>query len=599
MYLDFSVGDMYSTIIPQLCHEENFKEALQWHKRLMSRNDIPPDAKLAEPLFHYLASYGTTYQLLRMSDSMVEAGVPVTKSTNRSVGSNQAISREFLNRALGESHKIAPKIFTDEFCARFIATPAIPIEVLINGLHMFGMEAIGPVSLRELALRGLNSQERSSSRLLSQRLDQLREAGISIGDSTFCTVVSNLAVQGDDVLLEEVAKCDMHPDAFENQDLQESLLAMYHARGDYQQANRTLAILTAKCKPEDLQSARLNLLIQGAVRRHDIKDICQQLDVMQEKMLPVNAKSTDALWKGLLSPRNPSKVPESVTELPMVIAILQRILRTGGSVEINQWKELMRRLGMTGHLPEFQRLLLWLVEWYSNPVFRASQSSFFNQKSEQIPKKVHVANAKHPVRKLLPVAAFQAIVAWGFQHTGDFGNTLGGIRNPGLTWRWGIELLRDLEQRNVFILNRTVARACQLRLTALFEGRSRRSINQRSCPSEVDQIEYMALEIERIWGSEVFKTTHKFPPGDMRRLALLKRQVLHNSIEINPMELPFPQPGGSDLAETLGKPNHMERHREAWADDQEGKIGNISRHLKTSFSRSPAVPVLITSDQEV
>lgn len=554
MYMDFSVGDMYSTIIPQLCYEENFKKAIKWHNLLMSMNDIPPDSKLPKPLFHYLASYGTTYQLLRMRKFMVKAGVPVTKSTNPSLGSNQAISREFLNRELRKTYKIAPKPFTDEFCGRLIATPAIPIEVLINGLRMFGVDAIGPISLRELALREHTSRKHSSSILLSQRLDQLREAGISIGDSTFCTVVSNLAVQGDDLLLEEVAKCNMHPDAFEDQDLQESLLATYHAQSDHRQANRTLAILTAKCKPEDLQSTRLNLLIQSAARRHDIKNIYQLLDIMQEKMVPVNTKSRSALWEGLLSPSSPSTVPATVAELPMVIAIFQRILRTGGYVNISQWSELLRRLGMAGRLVALERLVLWLADWYSNPLFRASQSSFFNQKSEQIPEDVYFANIKHPLRALLPEAALQAMVAWGFQHTGDFGNTLGRNRNRGLTWRWGIELLRELKQRNVFILDGTFARVCTLRLTALFgKGVSRRPINHRSCPSDMDQIEYMALEMERIWGSEVFNAYYKFPQGDPGRLALLRKQVLGIPIEIDPIELLRPPPERSDLAKKRKK----------------------------------------------
>ncbi len=564
MYMDFSIRDMYPTIIPKLCNEGNFKRGIEWHNMLMKMGDIPPDAKVAEPLFHHLALYGKTYQLVFMSKSMTEAGVPVPTSNSKISEGNKIITRELLNRELGDTHKIAPKKLTDEFCGRLFATTAIPVEVSINGLRMLGVDAVGPISVRELAWRELVSRKRSSSEAITRRLDDLKKAGIAVGDSTFCMLVSNLAMQGDERLLEEVVKCDMHPDVFEDRDLQESLLAMYFANGDHLKADRTLAILTAKCKPGNLENTRWNLILRAAVKRGAGKDIFKILDSMQEKMVPVSTKSSMALRRGLLSPREVSKPPTTVAELPSVIAIFQRILQTGGYVHIFQWRELLRRLGMAGLLRDLQKLSIWLAEWYSNPLFRASQSSFFNQKGEQVPNDLPIRHPRHPLRILFPPVVQQAIVTWGFQHTGDFRNPHIRFRNKGLTWRWGIQLLRELKCRNVPIARSTVARACRLRLIALFaKGKSQRLINRRARACTIHQIGYMAPEIERAWGADLFYPFHKFLRGDPRRLEMLQQEILGEKVRFNPTKMYLRRSSGSGPVNTPGPSSNLERRWEA------------------------------------
>lgn len=515
IYLDFQVRDLYSTIIPELFRAGKYHRAIQWHNLMMKENDLPPSFHITMPLFRHLARYGKTDQLLSISKHMTEAGVPALPSTEQPLESTKPLSRESLNRRLGDTFNIAPKIFTDKFCGRLVATEAIPVEALMKGFPILGVDVIGPLSLREFALRVLKSHKQSFSKSISQLLDALRDAGVSLDDSVFCLVVRNLAIQGDDLLLEEVITCDMHPDAFEDQDLQESLLAMYHTQGDDRKASRSLAILVARCEGKNLQGIRLNLLLRSAIKQQGINNVHRLLDMMQEKLVPVSAKSSHALRKGLLSPREVSKRPSSMAELPSLIAIYQQILRNDGHVDILEWREILRRLGMAGSLHELEKIALWLAEWYSNPSFRASELTMFDRKGkgEQIPKDLHTLhpwNPAHPLRILFPATAQQAIVAWGFLHTGDFGLPPIGVSTKGLTWRWGITLLRELKQRNVFITRGTVSRACRLRLIALCEvgDPSRKALfNTRRRPSRTlpaDEIGEMILEIEKIWGSPIF-----------------------------------------------------------------------------------------------
>lgn len=580
MYLDFPIRDLYSTVIPQLCKEGNYKRALQWHNMMVMRKDIPPDATISEPLFRHLKRCRKTDELNLMNKSVAKGDMPFMTSSSQSPASKPVSISEHFNRQLGVVHGIAPKILSDEFCARLFATPAFPINTLVKAIHMLGVDTLGPTSLRELLIREFASRKHSSnSRPISQCLDQLREAGISIDDSTFCTVVRNLAVQGEEELLEEVVNCDMHPDAFEDRRLQETLLAEYYLRGDYQQVRRTLAILAAKCNSQNLQRTLMNLILRSAARRTDLTEIYQYLELMQEKMVPVSAQSVRALRNQMLSPRAFAKPPASVAELPSVIAIYQGILRAGGNVPIIEWREILRRLGMKGLLTDLERLSHWLTEWYSNPSFRASESSSFTKHSGPTFEELPIEHLGHPLRTVFPKNAHQAFVAWGFQRSGELHDNSKTIKDPDFTWRWGLELLRDLKQRGAPIMREALARACRLRFTALIgDGRSERSINKPAREFSVDEIMDMALEIEKLWGSPIFMNyPNKFPPGDSRRLLLLKQQIIHTKLGLGWARLPFSHPSEGKPIERPSPDSCPDRQRETLGDDQKGRVDDPKR----------------------
>lgn len=552
MYLYFSFLDLYSTVIPQLCNDGNYKRALQWHHMMITRNDIPSNTEIAKPLSHHLAIHGTPEELISMTASMAGAGVPVMASPAsiyQSLPVRKATISELFNRQLGAVHHIAPKILSDEFCARLFATPAFSVDTLIKAIHMLGVDTLGPISLRELVSRDLESRKYSSSRPISQCLDKLRETGISLDDSVFCTVVGNLAVQGDERLLEEVINCDMHPDAFEDEDLQKSLLVRYYQHDDDQQISRTLAILTAKCKPENIQGALMNLVLQTALKQNQIQKTYQQLDMMQERNVPLSATSVRALRRRLLSPRKVSKPPATKAELPRIVAIYQGVLRTGGHVQPNLWTEILLRLGMTGSFNDLEKLSLWLAEWYSNPSFRASESSLSKQNSEQVPENLPTGNPRHPLRIIFPDVTQQAIIAWGFQRSGELYDIQEAKRNPDFSWRWGVNLLRKLKQRNVCVLRNTVSRACRLRFTALIgHGISRRLINRRARPISIDQVMDIAQDIEKSYGSVIFvPNSHEPPSGDARRLEMLKQDILSAKIRTDPIQGRTLRPYGRKL----------------------------------------------------
>ena len=499
MYIDLKTRDMYSTIIPRLCLAEEYSQAIKWHYLLLRLGDIPTNAVIAEPLLDYLTLYGTAQQLSEVNKSLVEAGVSFTSSGPATHIS--PLSRENMNRLLGEEHSITPKELSDSFCARIFATKMFSTGTVIQTLNAFGVRTLGPLALKELAAR-----ENSSPEIVRQYIFRLNDAEISIGDSVFSVLTQKLAMNNDP-LLQDAVEHDMHPDAYEDYTLQESLLASYKRSDNRRKEELTLAILTAKTSPEDMQKARWNLLLRCAITNKDIKHAYQILELMQEQLLPVDARSSHYARTQLLSPRRRSKKPSHIDDLPIVIAIFQHILRTGGDLPALEWREIIRRLGMTGQLPAVESLALWLADWYLKPSFRRLQSSVFSlsRSRNQIPQSLSPRHEKHPLRLIFPIAAQHAIVAWGFQHCDNTASHTTSSNGSSLTWRWGVTLLAKLKERGVPVQRTDVARACRLRLVALFGlGRSSRRVNRRAQGRNFQQVEEMAAEMESLWGEELF-----------------------------------------------------------------------------------------------
>lgn len=509
IYKDLPNRDMYATIIPHLCNKEQYRTAVKWHNFLMKINDIPSSSISAEPLLHYLAIHGRNHQFMEIVNGMVHAGVSFEGSDDKIFKHKALISREIVNRELGNNCSIAPMVVSDGFCARLFATTTFSIDTIINCLRVLGIKTIGPLSLRELAWR-----EGSSPVLCCQRIDQLKGAGINLGDSTFSTLVVSLASKNEGQLLQEVINCDMHPDAFEDKKLQRTLLDSYHQSGDILRVDRSLAILTVKLPPR----IHWNVLLRSSLKRQDTAKTYQILDTMQEHQIPISAKSSTYVRIYMLSTRQVSQPPIRIDDVQKVIAIFQRILRAKGEVSPFEWKEILRRLGMMGRLIELENVSIWLADWYANPKAPASQLSRFHQKSHRTPGPCSLQHSQHPLRAIFSAPLQKAIIAWGFQHTSHIVKGAPDFGDNGLTWRWGLELLRKLARRNVPIQRDTVLSGCRLRLIALFgNGRSRRVINQRAQAMNKQSIEHFGREIESICGRDIFCIDPSLPRGHPKR----------------------------------------------------------------------------------
>lgn len=539
IYKELKIPHMYDTIVPELCVRGNYALALKWHYFLLRNRDLPSNPSVSEPLLHHIAIYGRHEHLVEISKGMVDAGVSFAGHNRITYHRSPIISREVMNRQLGETHGVTPKVFSDEFCARLFATKMFTVDIVINGLRVLGIENIGPLSLREIGLR-----EKSNSLAICTRIDQLISAGISIGNSTFSTLVRRLALEDKRDLLNEVLICDLHPDTFEDRNLQESLFVSYRQGGDKRQMDRTLAILTVHSAYTSLAVDHWNLLLRVYLTRRDLKGIKQTLETMREMCLMVSPRSSNYVRTCMLSRRHVGKQPYRSDELPLVINIWREVLRLGGLVPSIAWREILKRLGMSGQLGDLEALSLWLADWYSESAARASQVSLTSPTigdrtwpTSKIPVSLSPQNTLHPLRVIFDKKMQEAIITWGFQNRAirAIPKKLSSSDSMDrLSWTWGLRLLQKLRQRNVMIARPTIARVCRHRLVSMFgSGLSNRKRNRRARKLNTSHLRQYLEQIHELWGADLLDKVHRLPVYSPHRLPHLERRTTAESLTLS------------------------------------------------------------------
>ena len=534
IYKESPARNLYSTIIPTLCKGRSYDEALKWHLVLTQENDWPPTSSAAEPLLHYLAYTQDVQKVEEITSAMVAAGVSFAPNTPYLTRQNVVLSREAMNRTLGVSHNIAPKKFSDLFCARLFATSMFSVSGVINGLSMLGLDTIGPLSLREIANREI-SREQSLPAALNAHIIQLQQAGISIGHSVFSRLIHKLAREDDSEVLFDVITCDLHPDAFENTKLQEQLLGRYLHKHDVRQTDRTLAVLTLDCNSSNARIVRWNLILRTHLKQKKWPKVFQGLEAMRENRVPVTAKSSTLMTYCLLSRRNVMKGPSTTADIPRIIRLLCQILSLGGHVEPRIWSELFRRLGMAGHIYQLEKLALWLVSWYSSSAKHASQKIFKadNGTGSLTPTETYQPESSEKIiRTIFSPAAQYAFIAWGFKHL--IGNRVRRerkerlLRRSPLTWtdwKWGLKLVLKLKARGVPVRNKTITRVIEHRLIVLFgPGQSTRKINRMTRERNIYRADYYLDEVKRLCGDTVVRSLQLSPDSRVREAIKLEEQ---------------------------------------------------------------------------
>lgn len=223
---------IYGRVISQLLNLGRVEDAFSLHSFLVERHDHPQTYEEILPLlecakelsprkFYELQAYSKD----RFPDRMTSA-------------EGSAPAEEDDKREPSGIAWLQEKPFKDELGARLFATKALAFETTVAGLRMFGVQAIGPQSLREMAVRAQGSQD------IIARLRELHRAGISIGDSVFARLIRKLASENRNILLSDLLHSDQHPDVLEDAVMQESLLISYYIARDWRPYNMTLAILT-------------------------------------------------------------------------------------------------------------------------------------------------------------------------------------------------------------------------------------------------------------------------------------------------------------------------------------------------------------------
>lgn len=538
IYIELDVRTLYANIVARLCESGRYETAHKWHYLLMRMKDMPSSSSVVEPLMQHLASYGKSDQLRDLTRSLVDGGIPFTVSTSKAFRDNEVISREIMNRMLGKAHSIAPKTFSDELCARLFATRAFSVDSVLGGLRMLGLEAIGPLCIREIALRDATPQA------VATRMDQLKEYGISLGTSTFSKLVRKFALENKVDLLSDLLSSDQHPGALEDLNLQESLLASYHEARDWRQFDRTIATLTAY-SDGDASVATWNLILRSYLTQRNLKAASQTLEDMRLERVPVSPRSCRCMGVNILRFRRVGRSPVSLAarsdDLGHLISLWQGILRCGGYLSPMAWKEVFRRLGQANRLDELEKLALWLTAWYSPKGSEAGRSLLSPyvaytgiKRVGLVPRELPTSHPRHPYRIIFSTIQQEAIIAWGLKNIGTKSSAT-QLCSPALamtskhedrTWTWGLKLLLKLKRQGVVVHIDTVRRVFTHRLTILYgPGQSAVLANRVARANNPYSLGAVLSEARAIWGPSV---SHLAPgsllPSPRTRRRLLTRK---------------------------------------------------------------------------
>ena len=343
----------YSDIVNRLCAAGLYKDALAWHHVLLQHGCGPQNAQTVEPLRSHLVE---TEQFSDLEELDRTLDVAITQQYVR-----------HLEATFPQGKKHSGE-FNDSVLARFLATAFFSVDTTIKGLQMFGVSAIGPLSLRQLVMRAVNGGECDTQQLRAF-FDQLDRASIKITDSVFTRLVRKLVHTDWGRLLYEIASCDMHCDVFEDSELQESLLNHHVAVGDQAAAERTMTILLTDSPKAQEESRRLNIQLKSALARNDKAATEQVLSQFLTAYSSLDHDCLDLTYHKILYERFlDSSEPSKMTEF--LLGIWIRLTELGYRIPIAYWNVPLRALLAHGAFIRYEYIALRLTRWHTRQVLR-------------------------------------------------------------------------------------------------------------------------------------------------------------------------------------------------------------------------------------
>ncbi|KAI5779776.1 hypothetical protein EDC01DRAFT_669756 [Geopyxis carbonaria] len=184
--------------------------------------------------------------------------------------------------------------------------------------------------------------------------------------------------------------------------------------------------------------------------------------------LPIDTSSLLLLSSTLLHPRRKGHKPTtqphiypSGDDIDIVALLNLRLHAEGYTIPDAIWTELITRLGQNQRLDDLNRLCLRLAVIYASPRPRTQQA---------------------PLRHIFSATTLRSIVEWGL------------IAGNGA---WGVDLLRRLSERGVWVDHRSIKRAVRVRMRGVPE----------------DEVRRMRAEVEAAWGAPLWSDGEAVDPG--------------------------------------------------------------------------------------
>ncbi|KAH6655248.1 hypothetical protein BKA67DRAFT_559997 [Truncatella angustata] len=513
LYIASPERRLYDAIVPQLYDRGQSRLARLWRKICIMRDDVPRLYAPSRQFLRYLAGYWAKEDLHpREAAALTDNNQSSTNEEDQQI----EVTREFMNQVHGKTFGFTAKTYNDSLGSRWFASSWVGLDLAISVVSALGIQEIGPLSLQAICLR-----EETPANILA-RIAQLQSSGIAIPTSGYAKTIQHLAKTGEDVLLLRLLRCDIHPEVFDDLDMQARLMASSSASGDL--STYTLLLASRLASVDDAAQKTANVMLRLHLVKHHFHAILHLLDDVRGTGVPLDVDTCKLIFAWVQRHVDWHKHISQHDELKFAVAVCRRLNSMDIPVPVSCWARIAYALGRWGYLDDLRDLTLELIDHYT--IRQSSRPGFIpvnivdvpesltqplgavhNLMGLYIPLDTPLGLPLHPLSQIFPQKWQTSLLRWSFREIplrSNAASPFGAQKRPGTSVENAIHILRRLQDRGARVKKDGLRKALCLRLAELYGNHPvARKIQQQSKQSNVYSLREMKSMIDEAWGGEL------------------------------------------------------------------------------------------------
>lgn len=533
LYIASPERRLYDAIVPYLYGRGESNLARHWRKVCLAQDDAPRVYAPSRQFIRYLQGY---FKNAHLHPREVAA---VTDSTQSIPDEEQQIevSREFMNQVHGKTFGFTAKTYNDKLGSRWFASSWVSLDFATSVVTALGVQEIGPLSLQSICLR-----EGTSVGVLG-RVAQLEIAGISIPDTGYAKTIQHFAKTGDDELLMRLLQCDIHPDVFDDIELQARLMESSAASGDL--STYTLLLASRLACVNDVTRVTVNTMLRMHLLKQNYRAVLHILDDVRGVGIVPDAKTCRAIFSWIHMEVSPRTTESNARQVKYALVICQRLSAMDAPVPVSCWSRIAYALGRNGRLEDLRSLTAELVDYYttrqsSRPGFIAINkldvpstltrplAGVDNLIGLYIPYDTPPSLPLHPLSRIFSSKWQTDFLRWSFRQMPQRPESSRMIVQQRTTVAKAIDTLRMLRERGIRVKVDNLRKALFIRLAELYgDSPAARNNQEKSREANVFSLTEFKQMIDGAWGSELLPPVTELCE-EIRRF---DTRYLRNSVE--------------------------------------------------------------------
>lgn len=412
LYMASGERQLFDRIVPALFEAGNLSLARDWRKLLLKFEDYPSSPES----WSFLEFFRRYYPQTKMTEQELAILPKGVQSSYTKAGFRA-----------GSEPRPSPveKPTHDGLVAKWFASSWVSVEFAINLVQRLGTRTIGARSLQALALREVDAQG------VADRITQLESLGIDIDDQAYCVVVSHFARSGEEELLQNLLRCDIHPEEFDDPTKRAQLMADAIRQEDkgrealLKGVESTFQELPTR---QQINEEMSNEFMATELQRRPLGKSLIVLDRMDALKLSINEENATTLLKRVFDRIgwHPAKwIPlhgereYALEDLDRAIKVTRRLGSHNIPIPMKRWQTIFYNLGRLGRYDELQELLVEFTQLFRPKTGKLVRITDLGKTGDTyyIPVELPFTHRTHPVQELIDPAMQRSIIRWTFDQT--------------------------------------------------------------------------------------------------------------------------------------------------------------------------------------